>query len=191
MRRVNLSDVMNETNMAVITDEHNNFMYDKDNLCMYRGNKQDEILIVNMKMKLQASKENQEEAVENLITLMEALNVAFNRAVGAPESMKLFKVIDKNCRYAGNETVIAELKLATLATGAGSAIYTLLGYHGMSMNIWGTEANVFETTSSIAKETYGLGNALRSWKAVMKKYGKDFNASAVAAPAILVNYVQS
>jgi hypothetical protein len=190
MKRVNLLSVMNETNMSIINDENNNFVYDTEKLCMWRGDRQDKIGIVTMKMNLQASKENQEEAVSSLISLMESLNAAFNRAVSAPESMKLFKVLEKSSRYSGNNTVAVELKLATLSTGAGSAIYTLLGYTGMTMNIWGTAANVFTATYKEADETYGLGNALRSWKVVMKKYGKDFDGVA-ASPAVFVNYLQN
>lgn len=186
MKRINLNDVMNDVKMAFITDPENKFVYNPANLCMYRGELQDKVLVTTMKINLQASKEDAAEAVDKLVLLMESLNAAFNRAVGAPESMKLFKVLDKTSRYSGNDTVSVELKLATLATGAGSAVYTLLDYTGMTMNIWGTKANVFTATSCEATETYGLGNALRSWKAVMKKYGRDFTG----VPAVLVNYVQ-
>lgn len=187
MRRINLTEVRNDVNMAMIKDADNNFMYDRSRLNLYRGELQDKVMNTTMKMKLQASKEDKDTAMEQLISLMEDLNVAFNRSIGAPESMKLFKVIDKTAAYAGNETVVVTLNLATLATGAGSAIYAMLGYNGMSVNIWGTEANVFEAVSNVSNETYGLGNAMRSWKSVMKREGKDF--VAIPKPAYLINYL--
>jgi len=184
MRRMDLSEVMTVTNIAIITDEENKGMYHTGSLVMYRGEMQEKVLHTVMKLNVKAKKEEQVEAADKFVSLLEELNLAFNRSVGAPESMRLFKVLDMKSRYTGNETVAVELELATLATGAGSSMYTLLGFNSMTINIWGTEANVASMTSEPASETYGLGNALRSWKSVMKKYGRDFT------PAILVNYVQ-
>ena len=185
MRRIDLGNVMTESMMAILTDEENTFVYDVNKLYMYHGEKQNSVLRVNVKMNVKASKEEKDMVADKLIALMTALNTAFNHSVGAPESMKLFKVLDKEVRYSGNETVTVILKLATLATGSGSALYTLLSYTGMTMNIWNTEANIFEATEEVANETYGLGNALRSWKTVMRNYGKD-----MPMPAYRFNYVE-
>lgn len=180
MKRVDIENIANEATMAIITDEDNNAVYDADSIRMYRGESQGKIMKTSFKMNVKSTREKMDENVEKVITFLTELNKAFNRTVGAPESMKLFKVIDKKARYAGNDTVSVELSMATLATGAGSAIYTLLDFRQMSQNLLNTQANVFTASYEAADETYGLGNALRSWKTVMRKYGTDGRSTAAA-----------
>lgn len=180
MKRIDLEKAMNPVNMAMITDEENNTFYDVNRLYMYEGKLQEKIVKTTIKCTLKGTKEEKDEVVEKFVGFMEQLNLAFNRSVGAPESMKLFKVLDTQSRYAGNETIAVELTMATLATGSGSVVHTLLYYIPMSVNVWGTECNIIETRqTTLAEETYGLGNALRSWKAVMKKYSRPERHSAI------------
>ena len=180
MKRINLDAVMNETTMAIITDAENTYVY--EGVGLYAGAAQNAVATCTVKANIQASRENQEEAANKFIELMETLNAAFNRTVGAPESMKVFKVLETKTRYAGNDTVAVELTVATLMTGAETAIDVLL------RGFWGTKKSFAVVNVADAGETCGLGNALRSWKAVMKRYGQTMNVNLM--PAVLINYVQ-
>lgn len=181
MRRVNLSDVMTVNVMAMLEDEENTGLFNTATL--YRGDLQDCILTGTLKANFVGGKEDIEHVTAAYEQLLDTLNKAFNRSVNAPESMRLFKILDTKARYAGNNTICVEIQVATLATGCGSALYNMLN---PVVNIWGTSATVFSFTDvHTAKETYGLGNALRSWKKVMANYGQTLDV----IPAVRVNYV--
>jgi hypothetical protein len=180
MRRINLKEVMDEVTIAMLTDAENVYVY--EDVDLYTGVAQNSVATCTVKVNLHESRENQEEAVNKFIELMETLNAAFNRSVGAPESMRVFKVLETKTRYAGNDTVAVELVVATLMTGTETAVNVLLS------GFWGTKKNFTIVNVADAGKTYSLGNALRSWKAVMKKYGQVMNVNLM--PAVLINYVQ-
>lgn len=171
MKRIDLRETMNEVNMSMITDEDNMFFYDIGNLHMCKDNQK--IEETTLKFNLKASKEEKDAAVSDFVNLLTDLNGAFNRSVSAPESMKLFKILNISSRYSGNGTVTVKVDVATLSNGEENALGMLLKCNNMSANIWGTKAGLFKIMPPReSKETHGLGNALRSWKTVARKHAE-------------------
>lgn len=180
MKRMNMTKVMDETVMAMISDADNTTVYDMNQMQLVKGEYQNHVFDTTFRMNIESTKEDKDENLNKILTLMTEMNKAFNRSVGAPESMKLFKVENATARWAGNNTVAVEINMATLATGTESMIDVLLNGKNMMMNIWKTNACVFESKSTLSEETHGLGNALRSWKAIMRKYGVENNMAEMA-----------
>lgn len=182
MRKVNMENIMDETTVAMLTDEHNTTFYNENNLSLYNGENQKNVYDTNISMHVDSEKADIQHNLERVLTMMTDLNTAFNRSVGAPENMRLFKVKNASVRYAGHNTAVINIDAAALATGNDNAINVLMDRKRMAKNIWETEGVTYKvnyTPDQPSKEKQGLGNALRSWQVVMRNHGVNAQAMAI------------
>ena len=175
MKKINLSNVMTEETMAMLSDEYNAHMFRTD--ILHHGDLEDKIVTGKLQCKLVGGKDEVNEVSGCLITLIASLNLAFNRCFGLNEGTALFKILDIHAKYAGNNTICVSIKMATVANGSSTILVDLLK---PVLNIWKTNASLFEFTDmTVSDKTYGLGNVLRSWKRVMREFaGNDVNVHA-------------